>query len=305
MNDPANSPPLRDLHFPNRRLARAGVEAITLSELRARAGRHCLSGPERSHMLSLVLYTHGRGQHTIDFEQQPVHEGGFILVRPGQMQRWHMTEAMQGLLVLAEPGVLQPGRGGLGQRHRELLAMDEWPGQGRLEPAAFQSVLALAQRLCQESSRGEPSTLDTAMMRGLLSCLLLEMKRALDSAAAPARAAAARAGTAIHRLLLREVEQRLDTRPGVQALAERLGYSASTLNRACRAATGRSAKQTIDQRIVLEARRLLVHTDASAAGIARTLGFSEATNFLKFFSRLTDETPESFRRFHRAGREVT
>jgi transcriptional regulator GlxA family with amidase domain len=59
---------------------------------------------------------------------------------------------------------------------------------------------------------------------------------------------------------------------------------------------GMTAKAFIAARIVLEAKRLLVHTDLSVATIAEKLGFHEATNFSKFFRREADSTPAEFRR---------
>jgi AraC-like DNA-binding protein len=80
--------------------------------------------------------------------------------------------------------------------------------------------------------------------------------------------------------------------------AARLGYSVKTLSRACLAATGQPVKRVIDGRVVLEAQRLLAHTGEPVAVIARRLGFSEPTNFGKFFTRHTGTTPGAFRRAH-------
>ena len=82
----------------------------------------------------------------------------------------------------------------------------------------------------------------------------------------------------------------------VSQYANHLGYSESTLNRACEAATGQSAKDLIDRRLALEAARLLIHTDASIAEIGHQMGFSEPTNFVRFFSRMNGVTPARFRR---------
>jgi AraC-like DNA-binding protein len=51
----------------------------------------------------------------------------------------------------------------------------------------------------------------------------------------------------------------------------------------------------LTQRIVLEAKRLLAHSLAPVAAIGETLGFDEATNFVKFFRRETGLTPGAFR----------
>jgi AraC-like DNA-binding protein len=77
--------------------------------------------------------------------------------------------------------------------------------------------------------------------------------------------------------------------------ARALGYSPRTLSRATQSAAGVNAKDFIDRRIILEARRLLAHGDHSAAQIAARLGFSSATNFGKYFQHRTGSTPIGFR----------
>lgn len=77
--------------------------------------------------------------------------------------------------------------------------------------------------------------------------------------------------------------------------AARLGYSESTLSRACLAAVGRSAKQVIDRRVALEAARQWVPSQLSVAEIGHGLGFTEATNFAKFFGRMNGLSSQAFR----------
>ena len=47
--------------------------------------------------------------------------------------------------------------------------------------------------------------------------------------------------------------------------------------------------------MILEAKRSLAHTNAPAETIAHQLGFTQATNFAKFFTRHTGETAGAFR----------
>jgi AraC-like DNA-binding protein len=79
-----------------------------------------------------------------------------------------------------------------------------------------------------------------------------------------------------------------------------MGYSVRTVTRACLAATGRSAKQVIDDRVTLEAMRLLAVTDDPIADIGRRLGFPEPTNFGRFFHREAGTSPGAFRSAQRA-----
>jgi AraC-like DNA-binding protein len=96
-------------------------------------------------------------------------------------------------------------------------------------------------------------------------------------------------------LLKAEVETNLHRERSVKYYARRLGYSEKTLTRACIASEGRTAKVMIDERVTLEAKRLLAHSRSSAAEIGWQLGFSEATNFAKFFKRMARVTPSTFR----------
>ncbi|MEM9203820.1 MAG: helix-turn-helix domain-containing protein, partial [Actinomycetota bacterium] len=56
-------------------------------------------------------------------------------------------------------------------------------------------------------------------------------------------------------------------------------------------AVGMTAKELVDQRVALEARRRLTDDGVTAAAVAHELGFSEATNFVKFFRRLVGLSP--------------
>ena len=68
-----------------------------------------------------------------------------------------------------------------------------------------------------------------------------------------------------------------------------------TLTRASLSATGRTAKQLVDERVALEAKRLLAESDLAVAEVGARLGFSEATNFGRFFARTVGSSPGQFR----------
>jgi hypothetical protein len=65
--------------------------------------------------------------------------------------------------------------------------------------------------------------------------------------------------------------------------------------------TGLSAKQLIDERVILEAKRRLSHADDSVATVAEQLGFQDASNFSAYFRRHTRSTPAAFRTAMRDG----
>lgn len=61
------------------------------------------------------------------------------------------------------------------------------------------------------------------------------------------------------------------------------------------------AKQIIDDRVLLEAQRLLADDNtAPVSNIARQLGFTEPATFTRFFQRLTGENPATWRQHTRS-----
>jgi len=77
--------------------------------------------------------------------------------------------------------------------------------------------------------------------------------------------------------------------------ASLLHISAGHLSEVVKLQSGRPAIKHIHERLVLEARRLLFHTDRSLKEIAYDLGFSEASYFNRFFKRETGVTPADYR----------
>ncbi|WP_158796929.1 AraC family transcriptional regulator [Pedobacter sp. L105] len=80
-----------------------------------------------------------------------------------------------------------------------------------------------------------------------------------------------------------------------QDYAEKLFVHTNYLNRVLKEITGRTTTQLINERVMQEARTLLMHSNWSVSQISNSLGFEEATHFTRAFRRYTGHTPSSFR----------
>lgn len=81
----------------------------------------------------------------------------------------------------------------------------------------------------------------------------------------------------------------------VQYYAKRLGISTKTLNNIVNNVVNNSAKTFIDETTIMQIKRLLISTDYSIKEIAYIAGFSDPTNFFKYFKKFTNNSPEVFR----------
>jgi AraC-like DNA-binding protein len=270
---------LAEFGFSNPDRPRLGLEVLDLVLLRRRLTADTLNQVHRTDFHQLILVTAGRGTTMVDFVDHACGPGTLLHVSPGRVLRLPAGE-LKAHLVLFTPAFPPPL-----DRTRPLLSPF---GPVRWDvPAAERGVLDRAAReLRQEYHRvvaGEPDDL----VRQLLGVFLLRIARL--------RADSGGHGDPRFERFQQELERSFATTRSAADYAARIGYSPRSLNRICVAATGQSAKALIDARVALEAKRLLVHTDLSSAAIGHRLGFSEATNFTKFFTRETGTSPGAFR----------
>ncbi|TDO23855.1 helix-turn-helix domain-containing protein [Pedobacter duraquae] len=99
--------------------------------------------------------------------------------------------------------------------------------------------------------------------------------------------------------LLRNFQSRINTHfcelHEVSSYAELLNISAGHLSETVKTQSGKPAIKHIHERLVLEAKRLLFHTERSLKEIAFELGFADASYFNRFFKRETASTPLAYR----------
>jgi AraC-like DNA-binding protein len=284
-------PAIRDTSFDNERLVAVGVDVILLSDLRSKVTHRLLSQPERINFFMLMLVTSGHGRHTVDFVDYPLCKGKLIFVRPGQVQQWHVNHPMEAILTLIMPSALPHRRGFIQPHEIELLAFDVWNTQLQLTQTDDEQIHSGLLRLKSDHDSFDASNLDVSLIRHELITLLLRIAKIQQTGNYSPTLIA----RPLYRLFLKELEANFHKQHSINYYASFLGCSESTLSRACLNAVGYAGKQVIDRRIALEAQRMLAHSSSTIADIAAYLGFSEATNFVKFFRRMIRETPSAFR----------
>jgi AraC-like DNA-binding protein len=232
---------------------------------------------------SLFLVTVGHGHHEIDFRSYPCRPGTLIWARPGQVVRYGNSQDLDAIIVCWDADLVAESTPD--GRHSDPDGPAFWQLTGEDEDAVITEVSQLVVD-CARHGSGEAAA---SLLRHQLTVLLLRIFLL------PVDGGQASIESAIYRRMRQEVERSYGQTRRVEDYAARLDCSVRTLTRACLAATGRSAKQVIDDRVTLQAMRLLAASEASIADIGRLLGFSEPTNFGRFFHREVGCSPGDFR----------
>lgn len=92
------------------------------------------------------------------------------------------------------------------------------------------------------------------------------------------------------------VEQHYREKHKVGDYAELLFKSPKTLSNLFNKYINKSPLRIINERIILEAKRLLLYSDKNSEEIARELGYKEAGHFSKFFKRNDGMSPTEFKK---------
>ena len=80
-----------------------------------------------------------------------------------------------------------------------------------------------------------------------------------------------------------------------QDYAQALNLHVNSLNRAVKGVTGKPTGTHIADRIIVEAKALLAHTDWNVADVAYALGFEYPSYFNSYFKRITGTNPQALR----------
>jgi AraC-like DNA-binding protein len=260
-----------------------GVQVLSFDALLDRARGHQInpSAPLRPSFHHLVAMRGGWLDCSVDFTDHRLVEGDLIWVKPGQiLQFGPQLETSQGIVVLFAPGFLDDATASAAHADR--------PDRS-LAPVRSPALLSLTEMLGAEyhNPNGLPAAIHIAIVRHVLSILLLRIGNHAHRSSEPRDAA--------FEAFRQAVEDGFAQAHQVEDYAHQLGYSVRTLTRASRVATGHGAKRVIQDRVLLEAKRLLVHSDFTSTAIAAHIGMPDPITFGKFFRRHTGETPGAFR----------
>ncbi|MEV5597982.1 helix-turn-helix domain-containing protein [Streptomyces sp. NPDC052496] len=262
-----------------------GVEVLSFAGLRKTDTERRRAQLQRPDFHVLALVTEGRGTHEADFQHHQLHEGSVVWIRPGVVHRWSDIDRLDGPLILFQPGFLpDPGLESAG------ASTVCW----RLSSQAFALAVLAAEHLEREHRTAvrSPRLASSALLSHLLAALVL---RVLPEASAPLpHNATGSRPLEIFRAYRTAVEEHFTEWHQVADYAQEIGYDTRTLTRATRAATGAGAKAFLDQRILLEAKRLLAHSDLPVGSCAHRLGFRDTGNFTTFFRRQTGLAPTTW-----------
>lgn len=237
--------------------------------------------PVRTDDHVVILVSAGQGTHGLDFVTYACRPGTLVWGRPGQVHQFGGQAGFDATVLSFSPAILPELP--LPELVADPFAPACWQPAGEDEDA----IVAEIAQIGVDQVRYGGTALGNTLLAHSMAVLLMR----ITALTPPPRRTPA---DLLIGLLRAELEREV-THRRVEDYAEQLRCSVRTLTRASLAVTGRSAKQLIDERVALEAKRLLATSELPVADVGRRLGFEEPTNFGRFFARETGQSPGAFR----------
>ncbi|MGZ3756321.1 MAG: helix-turn-helix domain-containing protein [Mucilaginibacter sp.] len=240
----------------------------------------------------LVMFTEGGGKHAIDFHTYAVKPFQIYFMIPGQVHNWSFEGNVDGYVVNFSDQFFQ-----------SFLIKPDYLDQFPFFSAiAEDSVIDLPnniqakvqhyfEELIAESESGLPFGLD--MVKSVLLQLFYTIGR-LGYIETPGKSSS-HSYTLLKNFRIL-IEQHFGTLRLPKEYAELLYITPNHLNALSNDLVGMSAGDLIRNRIVLEAKRLLVNPDLDISEIAYKLNFEDNSYFSKFFKKQVGLTPGEFRK---------
>jgi AraC family transcriptional regulator, transcriptional activator of pobA len=265
------------------------VEVVPLDGVEIGGAR--VREPHRHDYHELIWVREGEGAHRLDGRDVPVEARTLTVIGRGQVHVFAFGRGLRGAVVRfgdemvyggaerrAAPGWLLASRGG---RTVPVPAGDVQALEGVI--AALAAEVALP-----------PDARAAELSHHLIAVLLLWVERWYDASRSEAREPGD-ADIQLQRRFAGLLERDFARHHDAGHYADALGVPPAALSRALSEVTGRSTKELVTDRVMLEAARLLRFTDLTVGEVAHRAGFSDPLYFSRAFKRHAGEAPSEFR----------
>jgi len=246
--------------------------------------------PHRHTFFELLFFTDAKGNHEIDFNHFPIENNSVHFVSPGQIHKLSLKKNKGYVLCFTEDFIFLKSKGRFAEAF-PFYDSSNYPVL-RLNNELGAHMHGLIKTLHEELKSGEDGNLD--ICRSYLNIILLKIKsRFLETFKETKQNTQEKNQKIIQYKKL--INEHYLLHKTVSDYAHELAVTPNHLNAMCKKQEGKTATQFIQERILLEAKRLLYATDMHIKEISFYLHFEDVPYFNRFFKKLTKLTPIEYR----------
>ncbi|GAA3655668.1 hypothetical protein GCM10022397_44970 [Flavivirga jejuensis] len=249
--------------------------------------------PHRHDFFLCVLFSKGSGIHEIDFNTYIIKAGSVFFLRPGQTHYWKFDDIPEGFIFFHTQDFYE--------LHFSKSKLEQFPYYYslkntptlHLESNKIKTLESKFKDINDEYYKNLPYK--KQKIASLINTTYIDLSRLYST-----HKSIKNTTSLTYIRTLRSLETVLDTHYRTEKLAKfyanQLNITPKHLNRIAKATLGKTTTDLITERVILESKRLIVHSNNSLSVISEILGFQDYGYFSKVFKSKTLMTPLEFKK---------
>ena len=258
------------------------------------ANRHfSVEYPHRHDFYEVLYLSGGSGYHIIDSNKYKIEPPCIFFMTPGQTHKLELSHDIDGYIFLFSRDFYL-----LNQSNKnKLLGFPFFHSVNRQNPPL--SVVTvndnvfiknLFERGCLEVKNSNDNE---EIIRSLLDLILLTCNRLYPNEKG---VVLNNKGHILVKKFLQLIEENYQKNLKVNDYASVLAITANHLTQLVKQITGKTTIEILQEKNILEIKRLLLYTNLSVTEIASQMNFADQSYFTKYFKKCTGQTPLDFRK---------
>ncbi|WP_109852773.1 AraC family transcriptional regulator [Aquimarina sp. AU58] len=244
-------------------------------------------------LFQIIWVTHGRGNIMIDEKMYEMEKGTLFYIHPGVVHACENSNDFKGFVLHFSPDVLLSQIGANTSFeiinttiHNTFLGVRI----NEEEKAINNSITELWKEFTNDYVEKDQ------IIKNNLNVLMIYIQRQMHNDQGFGDGTSSNMIVKSFRAL---IEQEYKKERSVSYYASLLHITPTYLNDTVKKSTGKTAGTLIRERVILEAKRLLIFSKLSISEIAFKLHFEDSAYFWKFFKKYVSISPKSFREQHK------
>ncbi|HEY9258468.1 AraC family transcriptional regulator [Chitinophaga sp.] len=272
--------PVRHIHATQKELN--ATESFGIQDIHTMlAGKDMVQELHRHDFYYILALKKGAGHHEIDFTPYPISNHTVFFMRPGQVHQLTLAAGSTGYMMQFNKDFYAP---------HDILRSTLSTAHYAPDAVSFQKLLTILKDIFQEDTDKQTQYVD--VIKANMQIFFIELTRKNNSQPAPD------GNLYIYQQLesfLALLEKHISEHKQVAQYADMLHLSTYQLNAITKTTLGKTCSETINEYMILEAKRNLLATSGQISQIADLLGYEDVSYFIRFFKKHTGHTPEAFR----------
>ncbi len=249
------------------------------------------SKPHRHDFYNILFISNGSGTHSIDFVTYDVKPYSIFFLTPGQVHSWALSKNITGFTIFFTPTFYL-----MDSNDKKLLDIPFFHSLNN-EPCLYlnydsdSSIVNAIEEIFFENNKNENGS--NVVIRAYLDIIMTKLSRYYRRVWVSRQSSQA---TYQIRELESLIEKYFKKLKLPREYSDLMNLSPKHLNDICKDGLNKTVGDLIQQRVLLESKRLLAYSSKNISEIADELNFSDKSYFIRFFKKYTGLPPEQFRK---------